>query len=127
MKQENVKKLTSLVANYVNHELLDAAKSIAALEGKLKRMEFIDFQRGKDLQDIRNHINSASIIISMVNDCTKATLTEKQKSEMYWNTVHALNAGNEEADRCAFEIRLKALCSGDDDLINAIEYLHEVI
>lgn len=52
---------------------------------------------------------------------------DEDKEEMYWNTVHALNAGNEEAERDAFEIRLKALCSGDDELIEKIEHLHEVI
>lgn len=54
-------------------------------------------------------------------------LTNEERVAMYWYTTHALNAGNEEAERDAFEIRLKALCSGDEELIEKIEYLHEVL
>jgi len=54
-------------------------------------------------------------------------LTDKDKASMVNTTISALNCGDGEADRNAFETRLKALCSGDDELIEKIEYLHEVI
>ena len=85
------------------------------------------------LRLISNYVNhcenlqEAKSFLRMVADYPSHKLADKDQEEMYWHTVHALNAGNEEADRYAFEIRLKALCSGDEELIDKIEYLHEVI
>jgi hypothetical protein len=53
--------------------------------------------------------------------------TDEEKSQMYHDTVMTLNCGSDEAMECAFQIRLKALCSGDEELIEKIEYLHEVL
>ena len=53
--------------------------------------------------------------------------TDDEKSQMYHDTIMALNCGSDEAMECAFEIRLKALCSGDEEFIEKIEYLHEVL
>ena len=49
------------------------------------------------------------------------------KKVMIEQCIAALNCGSEEAQRDAFEIRLEALCSGDEEFIEKIEYLHEVI
>ena len=82
------------------------------------------------LRLISNYVNycedvkEAKSFLRTVADYPGQTLTDEKKSEMYWQSVHALNAGNEEA---AFYIRLKALISGDEELIEKIEYLHEVI
>ena len=72
-------------------------------------------------------IHEAKRFLAVVTKYPELKLTEEDRQEMYWNTVHALNASNEEADRHAFEIRLKALCSGDDEMIEKIEFLHAVI
>ena len=85
------------------------------------------------LRLISNYVNhcddvmEAKGFLRTVTSYPSLKLADEDKEEMYWNTVHALNAGNEEAERDAFEIRLKALCSGDDELIEKIEHLHEVI
>lgn len=85
------------------------------------------------LRLISNYVNhcedvqEAKSFLRTVVEYPELKLTEDDKQKMYWNTVHALNAGNEEAERDAFEIRLKALCSGDEELIEKIEYLHEVL
>ena len=85
------------------------------------------------LRLISNYVNhcedvqEAKSFLRGVAEYPELKLTEDDKQKMYWNTVHALNAGNEEAERDAFEIRLKALCSRDEVLIEKIEYLHEVL
>ena len=79
------------------------------------------------LSNYVNHckdVKDAKAFLRTVADYPSQTLTDEKKSEMYWQTVHTLNAGNEEA---AFFIRLKALCSGDDELVDKVEYLHEVL
>ena len=82
------------------------------------------------LRLISNYVNhcenveEAKAFLRVLPDYTVKTCTDEEKEEMYWQSVHALNAGNEEA---AFYIRLKALCSGDEELIEKIEYLHEVL
>ena len=100
MKQKNVKKLLSLLSNYV----IEASK-IDSLENVT--------------DDIARYLNLAA------NATTPLTLDEK--GEMYYSTVHALNCGSPEANEEAFCIRLRALASGDDELIDKIEYLHQVI
>ena len=86
------------------------------------------------LKLISNYVNhcddvqeAKSFLRKVAEYPNRSKLTNKERVEMYWHTVHALNAGNEEADRVAFEIRLKALCSSDEELIEKIEYLHKVI
>ena len=86
------------------------------------------------LRLISNYVNhcddiqeAKSFLRKVAEYPSRPKLTDEEKDKMYWHTVHALNAGNEEADRVAFEIRLKALCSGDEEFIEKIEYLHEVI
>ena len=82
------------------------------------------------LRLISNYVNhcedikEAKAFLRVLRDYPYQNYSDEQKGEMYWQSVHALNAGNEEA---AFYIRLKALCSGDDMLIEKIEYLHEVL
>ena len=85
------------------------------------------------LRLISNYVNhcedvqEAKSFLRTVADYPSQTLTDEKKSEMYWQSVHALNAGSDEAEKGAFLIRLKALVSGDDELIEKIEYLHEVL
>ena len=86
------------------------------------------------LRLISNYVNhcenveeAKSFLREVAEYPSRSKLTDEERNKMYWDTVHALNAGNEEADRDAFEIRLKALCSGDEELIEKIEYLHEVL
>lgn len=101
MKQENVKKLLSLLSNYV----IEASK-IDSLENVT--------------DDIARYLNLAA-------NAATTPLTLDEKGEMYYSTVHALNCGSPEANEEAFCIRLRALASGDDELIDKIEYLHQVI
>lgn len=85
------------------------------------------------LRLISNYVNhcenveDAKSFLRTVANYPNLKLSDEDKSNMYDTTVAALNDDSEEAQRDAFEIRLKALCSGDDNLIENIEYLHEVI
>jgi hemerythrin len=101
MKQENLQKLLSLVSNYVEHVAQEEEQSVA-------------------LEEIQ-------MIIRSLSDLAKRDFTDEEKAWMYSETVAALNCGSEEAEEKAFMIRLRALTSGDDELIEKIEYLHEVI
>lgn len=101
MKQENVKKLLSLLSNYVKQTIAHA--------------------------EVWQELEEVEVMMNDVVRLSNESLTDEQKSEMYWQTVHALNAGTEEAEKGAFLIRLRALISGDDEFIDKIEYLHEVI
>jgi len=101
MKQENLQKLLSLVSNYVEHVAQEERLSVA--------------------------LEETQMILRSLNDLAKQTFTDEEKAWMYRETVAALNAGGEEAEEEAFLIRLRALASGDDKLIEEIEYLHEVI
>ena len=85
------------------------------------------------LRLISNYVNhcddvqEAKSFLRMIADYPSHELSYGTKKVMYGQCVAALNAGCEEAERDAFEIRLKALCSGDEELIEKIEYLHEVL
>ena len=85
------------------------------------------------LRLISNYVNhcddvqEAKSFLRMVAEYPSHELSYGAKKVMYEQTVAALNCGSEEAERDAFEIRLKALCSGDDELIEKIEHLHEVL
>ena len=85
------------------------------------------------LRLISNYVNhcedvhEAKSFLRTVADYPSHELSYGEKKVMYEQCVAALNCGNEEAERDAFEIRLKALCSGDEELIEKIEYLHEVL
>jgi hypothetical protein len=86
------------------------------------------------LRLISNYVEKSEMTVFEIMDFLRTVanypnlkLSDEDKSNMYDTTVAALNDGSEEAERAAFEIRLKALCSGDDNLIENIEYLHEVI
>ena len=100
MKQENVKKLLSLTANYVEHVITEENDATA-------------------LEEIQ-------IFIYNLNNLCEP-LSDEEKSKMISETIAALNDGSEEAEKAAFLIRIRVLLSGDDELIATIEYLHEVI
>ena len=68
-----------------------------------------------------------TIMMDNLSHLSRQPLTDEQKSKMYYDTVYALNSGSEDAEKTAFLIRLRALCSGDEALIGKIEYLHEVL
>lgn len=101
MKQENLQKLLSLISNWMNHVVTDEDAITASEE--------------------------MCIMMGNLARLSKEGLTDDDKQEMYWQTVHALNAGSDEAEKGAFLIRLRALVSGDEELIEKIEYLHKVI
>ena len=101
MKQENLQKLLSLVSNWMNHVAKEEKVTVA--------------------------IDEMVIMMDNLAHLSKQSLTDEQKEKMYWQTVHALNAGSDEAEKGAFLIRLRALISGDEELIEKIEYLHEVL
>ena len=86
------------------------------------------------LRLISNYVEKSEMTVFEIHDFLRTVanypnlkLSDKDKSNMYGTTVAALNCGSEEAQIDAFEIRLKALCSGDEELINKIEYLHKVL
>ena len=85
------------------------------------------------LRLISNYVNhcedaqEAKAFLREVAEYPSYELSYGAKKVMYEQCVAALNCGSEEAQRDAFEIRLKALCSGDEKLIEKIEYLHEVL
>lgn len=73
-----------------------------------------------DAEDIK-------VFVQHVFDYSVTSLSEDEKSGIYWETVHALNCGSNEAQEAAFYARLRALCSGDDELIEKIEELNNII
>ena len=85
------------------------------------------------LRLISNYVNhcenveDAKSFLREVAEYPSHELSYGAKKVMCEQCVAALNCGNEEAERDAFEIRLKALCSGDEEFIEKIEYLHEVL
>lgn len=101
MKQENVQKLISLVANYVDHIVAEDDRSAA--------------------------LDKAHLVTMFVHTHLFQTISEEDKSRMYDMTIAALNEGSEEAMEDAFYMKLQALASGDDEFIEKIEYLWDVI
>ena len=85
------------------------------------------------LRLISNYVNycenveEAKSFLHTVAEYPSHELSYGEKKVMYEQCVAALNCGSDEAERDAFEIRLKALCSDDEELIRKIEYLHEVL
>jgi hypothetical protein len=85
------------------------------------------------LRLISNYVNhcenlqEAKSFLREVTEYPSHELSYGEKKVMVQQCIAALNCGSEEAQRDAFEIRLKALCSGDEELIEKIEYLHEVL
>jgi hypothetical protein len=85
------------------------------------------------LRLISNYVNhcenlqEAKSFLREVTEYPSHELSYGEKKVMVQQCIAALNCGSEEAQRDAFEIRLKALCSGDEELIEKIEYIHEVI
>ena len=82
------------------------------------------------LSNYVNHcenLQEAKSFLHEVVEYPSHELSYGEKKVMKEQCVAALNCGCEEAERDAFEIRLKALCSGDEELIEKIEYLHEVL
>ena len=101
MKQENLKKLLSLMANYIEHVVVK--------------------------EDSATAVEEIQIFVYNVNNVANQPISDDEKAWMYSETVAALNCGSEEAQKAAFLIRLKALVSGDDELVEKIEYLHKVL
>ena len=101
MKQENLQKLLSLISNWMNHVVTDEDAITASEE--------------------------MYIMMGNLARLSKEDLTDEEKAWMYSETVAALNCGSDEAEKGAFLIRLRALVSGDEELIEKIEYLHEVL
>ena len=101
MKQEILKKLASLVANYVDHAVTEDDESVA--------------------------LDKAHLVTMFVHTHLFKTISDEDKSRIYADTVAALNDGSDEAMESAFYTRLQALASGDDELIEKIEYLWDVI
>lgn len=85
------------------------------------------------LRLVSNYVNhcenaeEARSFLHTIAEYPSHQLSYGEKKVMYEQCVAALNCGSDEAERDAFEIRLKALCSGDEELIEKIEYLHEVL
>ena len=73
------------------------------------------------------NVEDAKSFLRVVAEYPSHQLSYGEKKIMYEQCVAALNCGSDEAERDAFEIRLKALCSGNEELIEKIEYLHEVL
>ena len=101
MKHENLKKLLSLMANYVEHVVVE--------------------------EDAATAIEEIQIFIYNVSNVANQPISDDEKAWMYSETVAALNCGSEEAQKDAFLIRVNALASGDDEFIEKVEYLHKVI
>ena len=101
MKQENLQKLLLLVSNWMNHVAKDEEATVA--------------------------VEEMAIMMDNLSRLSREPLTDKEKSWMYHETVAALNEGSEEANKKAFLVRLRGLISGDEELIEKIEYLHEVL
>ena len=101
MKQENVKKLLSLLSNYV-----------------------VKASKEDTLEDVTDDI---ARYLSLAADAAVTPLSFEDKKALYSETVAALNCGSIAAMEDAWCIRLRALASGDEKLIKKIEYLWEVI
>lgn len=81
------------------------------------------------LQLLSNYAEKSShedtvALLNKVYNLSKKPLTEERKKHIYTWSIAALNG---EAYKEAFELRLEALCSEDDELIDAVEYMHMVL
>lgn len=74
-----------------------------------------------------DEFDKAHLVTMFVHTHLFQTISNEDKSRMYSMTVAALNDGSDEAMEDAFYMRLHALASGDDELIEKIEYLWNVI
>jgi len=100
MKQETVQKLLAMLAGYTEH---------------MTKVE------PKDALDRVRHL-----LLLASNHAFKSP-SDTEKAGMVDNTVMCLNAASEEAMEEAFMIKVRAVVSGDEELIEKIEYLWDVI
>ena len=100
MKQETVQKLLSMLTNYAEH------------------MTEVD---------PKDALNRVRHLLLVANNHAFKSLSDTEKAAMVHTTIMCLNDASEEAMEEAFIIKVQAVVSGDEKLIEKIEYLWEVI
>lgn len=87
-----------------------------------KKKDYATFKEGIDALKYQLNVLAQSLI-----SYAHVSLTDEEKSKMVNITISALNGGSDEAMESAYGIKLRAIVTGDKELIKKIEYLWEVI
>lgn len=87
-----------------------------------KRKDYAAF--AKSIEVLKYQLN---VLSQALMSYAHVSLTEEEKSKMVNVTIAALNCGIEEAMQDAYGIKIRAIVTGDEELIKKIEYLWNVI
>ena len=87
-----------------------------------KKKHYATFKEGIDVLKYQLNVLAQALV-----SYAHVTLSDEEKSNMVNTTISALNCGSDEAMDDAYCIKIRAIVSGDDNLIENIEYLWEVI
>ena len=87
-----------------------------------KKEKYDTFKEGIDALKYQLNVLSQALV-----SYAHVTLTDEEKREMINTTIAALNCGSDEAMSTAYGIKMRVIVTGDEDLIEKIEYLWKVI
>lgn len=87
-----------------------------------KKKEYGTFKEGIDALKYQLNVLSQALV-----SYAHVTLTNEEKRKMINTTIAALNCGSDEAMNDAYGIKVRAIVTSDEDLIEKIKYLWEVI
>ena len=87
-----------------------------------KKKHYATFKEGIDALKYQLNVLAQALV-----SYAHATLSNEEKSNMVNTTISALNCGSDEAMEDAYCIKMRAIVSDDEELIEKIEYLHEVL
>ena len=87
-----------------------------------KKKHYATFKEGIDILKYQLNVLTQALV-----SYAHIILSDEEKSNMVNITISALNCGSDEALEDAYCIKIRALVSGDEELIKKIEYLHEVL
>ena len=87
-----------------------------------KKKHYATFKEGIDALKYQLNVLTQALV-----SYAHATLSNEEKSNMVNTTISALNCGSDGAMEDAYCIKMRAIVSDDEELIEKIEYLHEVL
>ena len=87
-----------------------------------KKKHYATFKEGIDVLKYQLNVLAQALV-----SYAHVALSDEEKSNMVNTTISALNCGSDEAMDDAYCIKIRAIVSGDDNLIENIEYLWKVI
>lgn len=87
-----------------------------------KKEHYATFKDGIDALKYQLNVLAQALV-----SYAHVALSDEEKSKMVNTTISALNSGSDEAMYDAYCIKVRAIVSGDDNLIKNIEYLWKVI